>query len=161
MGTLFGIVFLSHQVGAFAGVWLGGVIESATGSYEAMWWLSVALGLFAAAIHLPISERHAPPLEPRVADGMTRRGRRDARARAWSWPHSAASGSCGTSSPRRPPLRGADPTPGRCWSARSAAVPSSYGVATRVLLWMRRPIRCTTTEAASAARPIAMVIGSR
>ena len=78
---------------------------------------------------------------------------------AWSWQRSAASGSCGTWA-RRPP-RDAHPTPDRCWSAPSAAVPSSYGVATRVLLWMRRPIRCTTTEAASAARPIAMVIGSR
>jgi hypothetical protein len=60
MGTLFGVVFLSHQVGAFVGVWLGGAIESATGSYEAMWWVSIALGLIAAALHLPISERRAP-----------------------------------------------------------------------------------------------------
>ena len=67
IGTLFGFVFLSHQVGAFVGVWLGGVIESATGSYEAMWWLSVALGLTAAALHLPITERRAPPLEPKAA----------------------------------------------------------------------------------------------
>ena len=64
MGTLFGFVFLSHQVGAFAGVWLGGVIESATGSYDPVWWTSVALGLLAAALHLPISERSAPALAP-------------------------------------------------------------------------------------------------
>lgn len=60
MGTLFGFVFLSHQVGAFIGVWLGGAIESATGSYDAMWWASVALGLIAAALHVPIVERRAP-----------------------------------------------------------------------------------------------------
>ena len=64
MGTLFGFVFLSHQVGAFAGVWLGGAIESATGSYDAVWWISVALGLVAAALHLPIAERRAPALAP-------------------------------------------------------------------------------------------------
>jgi len=60
MGTLFGFVFLSHQVGAFIGVWLGGAIEAATGSYEAMWWASVALGLVAAGLHVPIVERRAP-----------------------------------------------------------------------------------------------------
>ncbi len=64
MGTLFGFVFLSHQIGAFAGVWLGGVIESATGSYDAVWWISVALGVTAALLHLPIRERRAPALAP-------------------------------------------------------------------------------------------------
>ena len=64
MGTLFGFVFLAHQVGAFAGVWLGGVIESATGSYDAVWWTSVVLALIAAAVHLPIAERGAPALAP-------------------------------------------------------------------------------------------------
>lgn len=62
MGTLFGVVFLSHQVGAFVGVWLGGAIESATGSYDAMWWVSVVLGAVAAALHVPIAERPAPAL---------------------------------------------------------------------------------------------------
>jgi len=57
VGMLFGFVFLSHQVGAFFGVWLGGAIEAATGSYDAMWWLSVALGVAAAALHVPIVER--------------------------------------------------------------------------------------------------------
>ena len=60
VGMLFGFVFLSHQIGAFIGVWLGGVIYDATGGYELMWWLSVALGLFAAAVHLPIREGKAP-----------------------------------------------------------------------------------------------------
>ena len=64
MGTLFGFVFLAHQVGAFAGVWLGGVIESATGSYDAVWWTSVVLGLIAAILHVPIAERGAPALAP-------------------------------------------------------------------------------------------------
>jgi len=59
VGMLFGFVFLSHQIGAFIGVWLGGVIYDSTGGYELMWWLSVALGLFAAIVHLPIRERSA------------------------------------------------------------------------------------------------------
>jgi MFS family permease len=64
VGMLFGVVFLSHQVGAFIGVWLGGAIYEATGAYEAMWWLSIALALAAAAVHLPIHERRAPRLVP-------------------------------------------------------------------------------------------------
>ena len=57
MGTLLGIVFLSHQLGSFTGVWLGGVLYDRTGSYEAMWWAGVCLGLFAAIVHLPINDR--------------------------------------------------------------------------------------------------------
>ncbi len=57
MATLFGIVFLSHQVGSFLGVWLGGRLYDATGSYESMWWAGVALGLLAAVVHLPINEK--------------------------------------------------------------------------------------------------------
>jgi MFS family permease len=66
-GMLFGFVFLSHQVGAFAGVWLGGAIYEATGAYDAMWWISIALGLGAAIVHLPIHERRAPRWEPAPA----------------------------------------------------------------------------------------------
>jgi MFS family permease len=66
-GMLFGVVFLSHQVGAFAGVWLGGAIYEATGAYDAMWWISIALGLGAAIVHLPIHERRAPRWEPAPA----------------------------------------------------------------------------------------------
>jgi MFS family permease len=60
LGVLFGIVFLSHQVGAFFGVWLGGLVYDATGAYDLMWWLSIALGAAAAIVHLPIQERPAP-----------------------------------------------------------------------------------------------------
>jgi len=67
MATLFGVVFLSHQVGSFLGVWLGGWIHDATGSYDAMWWAGVFFGLVAALVHLPIDER---PL-PRLASGAT------------------------------------------------------------------------------------------
>ncbi|WGF86529.1 MFS transporter [Marinivivus vitaminiproducens] len=57
MATLFGFVFFGHQIGAFLGVWLGGALYDATGSYDVVWWLSVALGVFAALIHWPIDER--------------------------------------------------------------------------------------------------------
>jgi predicted MFS family arabinose efflux permease len=57
MSMLFGVVFLSHQVGSFTGLWLAGYLYDATKSYDAMWWISIALGLFAAAIHWPIKER--------------------------------------------------------------------------------------------------------
>ena len=57
MATLFGFVFFSHQVGSFLGVWLGGYFYDLTGSYTIVWWLSVALGVFAAIVHWPIDER--------------------------------------------------------------------------------------------------------
>ncbi len=56
LSTLYGITFLSHQVGAFLGVWLGGRVFDATGSYEPVWVAAVVLGLVAGLIHLPISE---------------------------------------------------------------------------------------------------------
>jgi len=61
MAMLYGIVFFSHQVGSFFGVWLGGVMYDRTGSYELVWWLGVVLSLISAALHLPITERRAPP----------------------------------------------------------------------------------------------------
>jgi predicted MFS family arabinose efflux permease len=68
MSMLFGFVFLSHQVGSFLGLWLAGRLYDMTGSYDAMWWISIALGLFAAAIHLPILEKPVARLaEPSVA----------------------------------------------------------------------------------------------
>lgn len=57
MGTLFGIVFFSHQVGAFFGAWLGGYVYTVTGSYYPVWFVAVALGIAAAIIHLPIADR--------------------------------------------------------------------------------------------------------
>lgn len=57
LGMLGGIVFFSHQVGSFLGVWLGGVLYDETGSYDVVWWLGVALGIFAAIVHWPIKER--------------------------------------------------------------------------------------------------------
>jgi predicted MFS family arabinose efflux permease len=60
MATLVGIVMLSHQVGAFFGAWLGGISVDMTGGYDTVWIAAVALGLFAALIHLPIADH---PLE--------------------------------------------------------------------------------------------------
>jgi len=57
MTMLYGFVFLSHQAGSFLGVWLGGAIYDRLGSYDAMWWISVGLALFAALIHWPIVEK--------------------------------------------------------------------------------------------------------
>ena len=60
LGMLGGIVFFSHQVGSFLGVWMGGVLYDSTGSYDIVWWLGVALGIFAAIVHWPIREEPAP-----------------------------------------------------------------------------------------------------
>ncbi len=60
LSTLFGFVFLSHQVGAFVGVWAGGLLYSATGHYDLVWWSSVGLAIFAALVHLPIYEKLYP-----------------------------------------------------------------------------------------------------
>ncbi len=56
LGLLGGMVFFSHQIGSFIGVWLGGTLYQIYNSYDAVWWLSIILGLFAALIHLPIRE---------------------------------------------------------------------------------------------------------
>jgi predicted MFS family arabinose efflux permease len=62
MSMLFGFVFLSHQVGSFLGVWLAGRLFDLTKSYDAMWWISVALGVISALLHWPIAERPVPRL---------------------------------------------------------------------------------------------------
>ena len=56
MATLFGIVFLSHQLGSFLGVWLGGYLYDSSGSYDLVWWAGVGLAVMATLIHLPINE---------------------------------------------------------------------------------------------------------
>ena len=62
LGMLGGIVFFSHQIGSFLGVWLGGVLYDTIGSYDSVWWLGVALGILAAVVHWPIAERPVPRL---------------------------------------------------------------------------------------------------
>jgi predicted MFS family arabinose efflux permease len=57
MSTLSGFVFFSHQIGSFIGVWLGGYLFDHTGSYRVVWLISIALGIFAALVNLPIQER--------------------------------------------------------------------------------------------------------
>ena len=66
LGLLGGIVFLSHQVGSFLGVWMGGYLYDQFGTYDPVWWLGVALGVFAAIVHWPIQERavERPVLAP-------------------------------------------------------------------------------------------------
>ncbi|MBN9306331.1 MAG: MFS transporter [Devosia sp. 67-54] len=56
MGMLYGVAFLSHQIGSFVGVWLGGYVYDTTGSYSLVWYLGILLGLGSAAINLPIRE---------------------------------------------------------------------------------------------------------
>lgn len=60
MGMLYGVAFLSHQIGSFFGVWLGGLTFDLTGSYDLVWYLGILIGLFSAAIHIPIKEKTAP-----------------------------------------------------------------------------------------------------
>jgi predicted MFS family arabinose efflux permease len=55
--TLFGFVFVGHQVGSFLGVWLGGLVFDATGSYQLIWLGAIALGVLAAILHWPIDDR--------------------------------------------------------------------------------------------------------
>lgn len=57
LGTLFGIVFMSHQVGAFLGAWLGGRVFDTYGNYQAVWIAAIVLGVIAGLLHLPISDR--------------------------------------------------------------------------------------------------------
>ena len=60
MATMYGIVFFSHQLGSFVGVYLGGVLYDAYGSYTTVWWIGIAVGIFSSLIHLPVKE------EPRL-----------------------------------------------------------------------------------------------
>ncbi|CAN5240508.1 MFS transporter [soil metagenome] len=67
LSMLSGFVFLGHQVGSFLGVWLGGVLYDRTGSYDIVWYISIALGIFAALINLPVRENAIVRLAPRPA----------------------------------------------------------------------------------------------
>jgi len=60
MATLYGFIFLSHQIGGFMGVWLGGRMYDLTGDYTLVWWIGVGVGAFSAIVHLPIRERPHP-----------------------------------------------------------------------------------------------------
>ena len=60
VAALYGIVFFSHQLGSFLGVWLGGRLYDIYGDYTAVWWIGVAVGAFSAVVHLPIKERVLP-----------------------------------------------------------------------------------------------------
>ncbi len=57
MGTLYGIVFFSHQLGSFLGVWLGGELYDLYGTYDIVWWVGIGVGAFSAIIHLPVKEQ--------------------------------------------------------------------------------------------------------
>ena len=57
IGLLYGIVFLSHQLGAFAGAYLGGYYYDLYGSYDYAWYIAIALSIFATLVHLPIDEK--------------------------------------------------------------------------------------------------------
>lgn len=57
MGTLYGIVFFSHQLGGFMGIWLGGRLYDVYGNYNLVWWIGIAVGAFSALVHLPIREQ--------------------------------------------------------------------------------------------------------
>lgn len=69
-GSLFGIVFVAHQVGAFFGAWLGGTLADSTGSYLLMWWIAVALGVLAMIFHLLIDEGPVPEPPPSSVGGV-------------------------------------------------------------------------------------------
>ncbi len=64
MSMLFGIVFLGHQFGGFLGAWLAGATFDRFGSYDAIWWLSIALGVISSALHWPIDERETSQVRP-------------------------------------------------------------------------------------------------
>ena len=73
MGTLYGLVFLSHQLGGFLGIWLGGRLYDLYGNYTLVWWIGVGVGAFSALVHLPIRERPAAVLLEGVPGGTKAR----------------------------------------------------------------------------------------
>ena len=67
LSMLGGFAFLSHQIGSFLGVWLGGRLYDMTGSYDLVWWIAVALGVFAALVNLPVKEQAITRAQPAPA----------------------------------------------------------------------------------------------
>jgi MFS family permease len=67
LAMLFGFVFLSHQIGGFLGVWLGGIVYDRFGTYDPVWWLGVIFGVMSAIINLPIAEEPVGRLVPAPA----------------------------------------------------------------------------------------------
>jgi len=74
LSTLYGIVFFSHQIGSFLGVWLGGRLYDTTQSYAIVWLVAVALGLMAAIVHLPISDHRVSSIRPGPLAAASRAG---------------------------------------------------------------------------------------
>ena len=72
MGSLYGIVFLNHQLGSFLGVWLGGYLFDTTGSYDNVWWTAAAIALVTAAIHIIIDERPVSRLREAASRSASR-----------------------------------------------------------------------------------------
>ena len=58
MGTLYGLVFLSHQLGSFLGVWMGGKLYDTTGDYTLVWWIGIGVSAFSTLVHIPIKEKN-------------------------------------------------------------------------------------------------------
>ena len=84
LAMLSGFTFFSHQIGSFLGAWLGGRLYDTTGSYDVVWWISIALGVVAGLINLPIDEREIK--RPATAARRRRRGdawRSATRPRFW------------------------------------------------------------------------------
>ena len=73
LATIFGLVFLGHQIGGFTGAYLGGIVLDRTGSYDLMWTISILAAAFAALIHLPVRDGPRAPMV--AADGLTSQGR--------------------------------------------------------------------------------------
>lgn len=67
LSMLSGFIFFSHQIGSFMGVWLGGYLYDKTGSYDIVWYLAIALGVFAALVNLPVKESPIQRLSPKAA----------------------------------------------------------------------------------------------
>jgi len=67
LATLYGVVFMSHQLGSFTSVWLGGKLYDQTGSYDTIWWAIIVAGLVASLMHLPINDKPLPRLAAQAA----------------------------------------------------------------------------------------------